>query len=64
MTTSATIQDRGPNFRGERGDLFLIRCYACNPERGTENYGLAVIDGICAWCGWRETKEENQHESP
>lgn len=47
-------QDRGPNFRSDDGRLYLVRCYACNPDHGTENYALAVADGQCAWCGWKE----------
>ena len=43
-----------PNFRDEQGKLFLVRCFACGGERGTENYGPAVASGTCAWCGWSE----------
>lgn len=47
----AINQDRPPNFRdGDR--LFLVRCYRCEPERGRENYALAVAGGFCARCGW------------
>lgn len=46
-------QDRPPNFR-EEGKLYLIRCFACAPEHGRENYALAVPSGTCAWCGWSE----------
>lgn len=46
-----TVQDRPPNFR-EEGYLFLVRCFACEPERGKENYAFAVSLGHCAWCGW------------
>jgi hypothetical protein len=51
--TAATLQDRPPNFR-EDGKLYLVRCFACGGERGTENYVLAVSDGVCAFCGWKE----------
>jgi len=54
---SETINDRKPNFRDEDGSLFLVRCYACNPEHGRENYVCAVAHGQCAWCGWTETAE-------
>jgi len=53
-----TVQDRGGNFRGKDGKLYLERCYVCNPEYGKENYGPAVASGICAWCGWSEKGKE------
>jgi len=53
-----TIQDRTPNFRGENGRLFLVRCFACGGERGKENYAMAVASGQCAWCGWIEKEEQ------
>lgn len=46
-------QYRGPNFRSESGQLYLVRCFACS-EDGTENYIGAVAAGLCAWCGWRD----------
>ena len=49
-----TIQDRLPNFRLD-GRLCLVRCYACNPQHGRENYAPAVAIGQCAWCGWAES---------
>lgn len=52
--TAKVSQDRGQNFRDKNGKLFLIRCYACEPERGRENYAMAVASGTCAWCGWTE----------
>lgn len=52
-----TIQDRPPNFRSDEGHLYLVRCYACDPEYGRENYVLMVSSGQCAWCGWKEEKE-------
>ena len=55
-----TIQDRPPNFRDENGKLFLVRCFACDPERGRENWAEAVASGICSLCGWHEGRgEEN-----
>lgn len=47
-------QDRPPNFRSEDGRLFLVRCFACDPDHGRENWALAVADGTCAFCGWKE----------
>lgn len=47
-------QSMEPNFRDKNGKLFLVRCYACGGERGTENYGPTVATGQCAWCGWNE----------
>lgn len=47
-------QERHPNFRNADGQLYLVRCFACEPERGRENYALAVPSGQCCWCGWRE----------
>jgi len=48
------VNDRHPNFRGERGELYLVRCFACVPEIGRENYAFAVAGGVCVWCGWQE----------
>jgi len=47
-----------PNFRDEQGRLFLVRCYACDSERGRENYLMAVASGACAWCGWKDKENE------
>jgi len=49
-----TIQDKKPNFRDKSGKLFLVRCFACEPERGRENWPPAVATGSCTWCGWNE----------
>ena len=49
-----TIQDKGKNFRGKDGKLFLVRCYVCDEEFGEENYVMMVASGRCAWCGWHE----------
>lgn len=57
-----TVNDRKPNFRDD-GQLFLVRCFACNPEHGRENYALSVALGVCAWCGWDdEMKDEDEEE--
>jgi len=55
-----TINDRPPNFRDDKGRLFLVRCYACNKEYGTENYAMCVSSGVCAFCGWEEVKWEEK----
>jgi hypothetical protein len=51
-------QDKGENFRSEEGKLYLVRCYACEPKYGRENYMPAVASGQCAWCGWGEKRSE------
>lgn len=48
------VQERPPNFRGPDGVLCIVRCFACEPERGRENWALAVAAGYCCWCGWTE----------
>lgn len=57
-TVAKTVVDQmqGGNFRDKDGKLFLVRCYACEPERGRENYAPIVATGYCAWCGWKEKK--------
>lgn len=56
-----SIQDRKPNFRGNDGNIYLVRCYACDPKVGRENYAPSVATGQCAWCGWKEDlKESNE----
>jgi hypothetical protein len=47
-------QHRAPNFRDEKGQLYLVRCYVCGGTNGKENYALNVALGACAWCGWNE----------
>jgi hypothetical protein len=51
-------QDQRANFRTESGQLYLVRCYACEPNGGRENWMPAVADGRCAWCGWEEEKSK------
>lgn len=58
ITGPPSLQDRPPNFRddlhGEGGNLYLVRCYACDPEHGRENWAVMVASGTCAFCGWKE----------
>jgi len=54
MYKGKTIQDRKPNFRDEEGNLFLVRCFVCGGDYGTENWAGAVATGQCAFCGWEE----------
>ena len=53
------MQSKHPNFIGDNGKLYLVRCFKCN----TENYAMAVATGICAWCGWSEKNKEALDES-
>ena len=55
-----TINDRCPNFRDERDRLFLIRCFACEPQRGVDNWAMAVSSGACAFCGWSDKEAQEQ----
>ena len=48
------INDRPPNWRGDEGRLYLVHCFACGGASGKENYAMAVADGECAWCGWKD----------
>lgn len=40
-----------PNFVSD-GQLFLVKCFACEPERGHENWKPAAAGGYCYNCGW------------
>lgn len=51
-------QERPPNFRDENGELYLVRCFACDPEIGRENWMVVVATGTCAWCHWYEGCED------
>lgn len=51
-----SIQDRPPNFRGLNEELFLVRCFVCEPNQGRENYMSMVASGQCTFCGWKENK--------
>lgn len=53
------ISQKAPNFKADDGRWYLVRCYECNPERGTENYGAAVASGICYRCGYDINKKDN-----
>lgn len=52
------VNDRPPNFRNKNGELYLVRCFICEPSRGRENWAMAVSSGQCTWCGWREKADE------
>ena len=54
---NTNVNDREPNFYSN-GKLYLVRCYACEPEHGRENYTPSVSSGTCAWCGWRADEAE------
>lgn len=54
-------QYKSPNFVAH-GKLYLVRCFACDAKNGKENYAPIVATGRCAWCGWPETKKEEQDE--
>lgn len=46
------VNDREPNFYSDSGQLFLVRCFACGSDGGTENWACAVATGQCSFCGW------------
>jgi len=46
------VNDKDPNFYGDDGRFFLVRCFACGGDRGRENWSCAVATGCCAFCGW------------
>ena len=58
--TKKNVNDRPPNFRHEDGSLYLMRCFVCEPNRGSENWAMAVSSGKCAWCGWEEKTHERR----
>ena len=51
-------QEQEPNFRDEQGQLYLVRCYSCDSKHGSENFVISVASGECAWCGWKDDKNE------
>ena len=53
-----SVNDRPPNFRNDRGEMFLVRCFECNKDFGRENWAPAVASGECAWCGWNDEKDK------
>lgn len=53
-------QDREPNFRDKSGKLYLVRCFACDAERGRENWAMMVARGICSWCGWDRNVDDSE----
>ena len=55
------INDREPNFKS-KGQFYLVRCYACNKDIGTENYVLAVTTGQCYKCGWKH-EQTSEHKA-
>ena len=57
---SKEIQFQKPNFV-ENGELYLMRCYKCDPENGRENWAPYVATGQCAWCGWKEEVKDDEN---
>ena len=57
----SSIQDRPPNFRVD-GKLYLVRCFVCEATRGRENWAMAVSNGECAWCGYKDKHIPNEGE--
>jgi len=49
-----TINDRKPNYRNQDGKLYLVRCFACGGDDGTENYVAAIAASVCSFCGWKD----------
>ena len=64
-TENKHVNDRYPNFYGQDGRLYLVRCFVCDPRRGVENWHVAVPAGVCAWCGWylKKQKEKEGEEA-
>jgi len=60
--TSKHRNFESPNWETD-GQLFLVRCFDCEPERGRENYGPVVARGYCAWCGWSANASTEEHEA-
>lgn len=64
---SGAVNDRPPNFRDGRGRFYLVRCFVCDDGiRGRENWGPAVAEGRCAWCGadTGACSNDNDEEGP
>lgn len=47
------------NWETKEG-IYLKRCMNCSDagKKGRENWAQAVASGYCAWCGWRDKKDE------
>lgn len=54
--------EQHPNWRDERGKLYLVRCFECGGEEGRENWSIAISSGWCAWCGWDESVDDEMLE--
>ncbi|MBR3254575.1 hypothetical protein IKF88_02485 [Candidatus Saccharibacteria bacterium] len=48
-----------PNFKDEKGKVYLVRC----PKCGKENWAPAVAHGICAWCGYNANGGKNEQKN-
>jgi hypothetical protein len=55
---SVINQERAPNFRNDEGQLYLVRCFRCDPVHGRENWAINVASGVCTWCGWQEGTDD------
>lgn len=55
------VNNREPNYYVTNGKFYLVRCFACSPEHGKENYAMAVATGQCAWCGWKESEKKGKN---
>lgn len=45
------------NFE-KNGRFYLVRCFNCDSDKGTENYAINIASGICTWCGWPHCNED------
>jgi hypothetical protein len=43
-------QLKGKNYRDSQGRLHLFHCHECDQD----NWGEAIHQGRCAWCGWKD----------
>lgn len=53
MEKKSYISIGGIDYYPNNGDIHLIRCPKCNRE----NYCMAVLSGICAWCGYNANQD-------
>jgi len=59
--TTPEVQELGTdNFRLEGGDLYLVRCFHCEPLHGRKNLSTAAPHGRCGWCGWHDPIDEEE----